>query len=124
MKIFLREFYGQSIVFSLTVTKISLSNGTDAPRKSPFGANNYRHHPHSQSCPSLLLPSLHDATEISAGVLSQHGIAIHVSVTTTRSADEESLSTASCEQEAGIDSETTMKRGGELTVVQSHRCEE
>ncbi|KAH9916595.1 uncharacterized protein BXZ73DRAFT_53727 [Epithele typhae] len=87
-----------SLVFSLTVSRISLATGADSspPRRSPFGAPGAR-----ASCPSLPLsaPATEEGEAGRAGA-TMRPIAIHVSVTTTRSSDRESV--ASFDGDSGL----------------------
>ena len=86
----------------------------------------YLHGSRSQSCPSLSLPThmeevrLADEGRSASAAASHMPIAIHVSVTTTHSMDDESI--ASCEN----DSEGTTVKAEEIsmiTVAQRQGCD-
>ena len=102
-------FRKQSLVFSLTVTRISLASGADAPRRR----HSLFQGPHSQSCPTLPLPVAAEemraveAEELRGNML-RAPIAIHVSVTTTRSSDRESL--ASFDADCAVEKEAENPR--------------
>ena len=113
-------------MFFLAVTRISLSTGVDLPRRrSGFDADLYLHRPRSQSCPSLPLPQFTRGIEgFGLGCnMSPRAIAIHVSVSTTKSADGHT-SLALCDQDSDSCSEKAVTEQNSTLVSESETMDD